>query len=500
MPSPLGRKATVALGLIVIFASSPAGVQPSIDTLPAPTIHAHSFELLINSRSSVHSGFEDTLPEQVLANVLWAMAKVPYSAPYREFYVATQENVYRYDPSSRSLTVHLAGDHRYNSGSAFEVGVATPRHEHAGMSIQAGLLAATAFRDETGGNIASCPMKWATDYANSNWKPAHPILMVNVFGNAPARPLDSTLVAVSSDSSLPPPITKGTDTFELVLMELSQDSLFSPGNLSLETFSQLLWAGYGVTPHKTSNNRQGLTVPSAAAGYFLTQKIYLVREERVERYHNRLPPGTDLTTRDHRLERHLTGDHRTDLRLASNRIPSGAPAYIVVCVDDTTSYRTMEEVGFVAFNLLMQAPILGLSAFLTMPLTPSERREIKNALLLPSNHHPAFVFAVGSGATGVREQPVRPGVIQIVRAQPAVRRGSLVVEYLLRQPGVVRAEVFDLIGRPVRTLFEQRQPPGYHSVTWDGTDETGRPVRRGTYLITISSGGFVAQHKVNWAR
>lgn len=500
MQSPLGRKATVALRLILLFAFSTAGVQTSTDTLPAPTIHNHSFELLINSRYSVHSGFEDTLPEQVLANVLWAMAKVPYSAPYREFYVATQENIYRYDPSSRSLVIHLAGDHRYNSGSAFEVGVATPRHEHAGMSIQAGLLAATAFRNEIGGNVVSCPMKWATDYANSNWEPAHPILMVNVFGNAPVRALDSTLVAVSSDSSLPPPITKGIDTFELALMELTQDSLFSPGNFSLETISQLLWAGYGVTPHTTSNNRQGLTVPSAVAGYFLTQKIYLVREEGVERYHNRLPPGTNLTTRDHRLERFLTGDRRPDLRLASYRIPSTAPVYIVVCVDDTGSYRTMQEVGFVAFNLLMQARILGLSAFLTMPITPTERRAIQQALLLPSSHYPALVFSVGGVATGVREPPVRPDVIQIVRAQPAVRRGSLVVEYLLRQPGVVRAEVFDLIGRPVRTLFEQRQTSGYHSVVWDGSDETGRPVRRGTYLIAISLGGFVAQHKINWAR
>ncbi|MGQ9678882.1 MAG: nitroreductase family protein [bacterium] len=496
----MGRRAAVVLGLTALLSCAIAGVGISTNTLPAPTIHRHSFELLINSRYSVHSGFEDNLPDQVLANVLWAMAKVPYSASYREFYVATRENVYRYDPSSSTLTVHLAGDHRYNSGSAFEVGVATPRHEHAGMSIQAGLLAATAFRDETGGNIASCPMKWATDYANSNWEPTHPILMVNVFGNAPARPLDSTLVAISLDSSLPPPITKSTDTFELVLMELSQDSLFSPGNLSLETFSQLLWAGYGVTPHTTSNNRQGLTVPSAVAGYFLTQKIYLVREEGIERYHNRIPPGTDLTTRDHRLERHLTGDRRSDLRLASNRIPSSAPAYIVVCVEDTTSYRTMEEVGFVAFNLLMQAHILGLSAFLTMPLTPSERIQIKNALLLPSNHHPALVFAVGSGATGIRERPARPGVIQIVRAQPAVRRGSVTVEYLLREPGTVRAEVFDLIGRPIRTLFEKHQTSGYHSLNWDGIDESGRPVRRGTYLIAISSNGFVAQHKVNWAK
>ncbi|MEO0070890.1 MAG: nitroreductase family protein [candidate division WOR-3 bacterium] len=469
------------------------------ESLPAPTINSHSFELLANSRYSVHSGFEGELPVEVMANVLWAMSQVPYWGNYREFYVATPENVYRYNPMDRTLTVHLAGDRRYNSGSAFEVGIATPRHEYAGMAIQAGLLAGRAFSDFSGGNVVSCPMKWATDYANSNWQPEHPIMMVNVFGNAPANPLDTTLVAISSDTSLPAPYTTGADTFELLLMELRQDSTFSSIGLSLETMSQLLWAGYGVTPHSTTNGRQGLTVPSAIAGYFLTGKIYLVHEEGVDRYHNRLPPGNNLTTKDHRLERVISGDRRQDLRQASNRIPSNAPVYIVVCAGDTSSYQTMEEAGFVAFNLLIQAQALGLGGFLTMPLTREERTAIQNALFLPANQYPILIFSVGEVTTGIRERR-REGVIKIVRAQTTVRKGNLRVEYLLRRAGIVRAEVFDLLGRPVKTIFEASQPPGYHSVLWDGTNDAGAVVRRGSYVITLSCGGTLAQHKVTWAR
>ncbi len=487
------------LKLLFIFPALLAGYTRP-ETLPAPVIHRHSLELLLNSRYSVHSGFESNLPLQVLANVLWAMTRAPFSGGSREFYVATPENVYRYHPESRSLTVHLAGDHRYNSGSAFEVGIATPRQEDAGMAIQAGVLAATAFRTDSGGNVVACPMKWATDYANANWNPEREIKMVIVLGNAPSRPLDTTLVAISSDSSLPPPITNGNDTFEIALMEYTQDSLFSPVGLSLETYSQLLWAGYGATPHITTNNRYGLTVPSAVAGYFLTRRIYLVREEGVDLFHNRLPPGTNLATRDHRLERLLTGDRRPELRQASARIPSTAPAYIVACVNDTASYRTMQEAGFVAFNLLLQAYTLGLSGFITIPLTIAERNAIKNALMLASDNHPVFVFSVGTTATGIREKERREGLVTIVRAQPAVRRSYLRVEYLLRQTGMVEAEVFDMLGRPVRTLLRERQSAGYHSVTWDGTDQQGRPVRRGTYLVTISTGGSITQHRVNWAK
>ncbi len=479
---------------VVVFG---ARVQES---LPAPVVNGHSLELLLNSRYSVHAGFEGRLPEQVLANVLWAMSRTPCSGEYRQFYVATPENVYRYDAQNRCLVHHFAGDQRYNSGSAFEIGVATPRHEDAGMAIQAGLLAATAFSSESGGAVVCCPMKWATDYANNNWHPEQPIKMVAVFGNAPARALDTTLVAISSDSSLPSPITSGTDTFEIILREFRQDSVFSSDDLSLETVSQLLWAGYGVTPHMTSNGRRGLTVPSAVAGYFLTGKIYLVHSAGVERYHNRLPPGTNLVTADHRLERLLSGDRRAELRQAAERVPGSAPVYIVVCVDDTTSYRTMQEAGFVAFNLLMEAQALGLGGFLTMPLTVAERNAIQNALFLPTNHHPVLVFAAGEAVTGISERRNRSSVIRIVRAQPAVRRGNLRIEYLLARPGVVQVGVFDLLGRPVRKLLEERQTSGYHSVVWDGTDDAGRPVQRGSYLVTITTAGSAARHKVTWAR
>ncbi len=469
-----------------------------VETLPAPVINGNSFEVLINSRYSVHSGFEEDLPVQVLANVLWAMSRVPYSGDYREFYVATPENVYRYEPASRTLRLHLAGDHRYNSGSAFEIGVATPRQEDAGMAIQAGLLAGISFWSDTG-EVVCCPMKWAADFANNNWRPAQQIKMVNVFGRAPARGLDTTVVAFSSDSSLPLPITNSTDTFEVVLWNLKQDSVFTGASLSLETVSQLLWAGYGVTPHFTINGRQGLTVPSALAGYFLTGRIYLVTGEGIDRYWNRLPGG-GLNTRDHRLERMVTGDWRIALRNASSRIPGTAPVYIVVCVDDTVTYQTLQEAGFVAFNLLMQARALGLSAYLTLPLSIAERVAIKSALFLPDDHHPVLVFSCGEGATGVRERRLREGVVQIVRAQPAVRKGSFRLEYRLRQSGLVRIEVFDLLGRPVKTLLEARQSTGYHSIVWDGTDARGNPVRRGSYLINITVNGEIAQHKVTWSK
>ncbi len=491
------------IGLSVHAASLPGSTIA--ESLPGPVRHAYSFEQLANSRYSVHAGFDDSLPTQVMANVLWAMSRAPRAdSGYRDFYVATPGNVYRYDPSDFRLTRQRAGDHRYNSGSAFEVGIAASRPEAAGMAIQAGLLAGTAFRG-AGQEVVGCPMQWAADYAAVEWKPDHPIQMVNVFGRGAsarssggeATPLDTLCVARSSDSSLPLPHVVGPDTFEEVLSDLDQDSSFSPVELSQENVSQLCWAAYGVTPHLTYNRRQGLTVPSAMASYYLADRIYVVGAYEVSRYHNRLAAGSDAATRDHRLERVVAGDRRPQLRAACARIPGSAPIYLVVCVPDTASGPAMMEAGFAGFQLLAQARALGLAGFLVVPLSRPERRAIVSALELPAGHVPALVFASGEAETAIADRGPGAGAVTIVRAQPVIRRGSLRVEYRLSRPGQVRAEVFDMLGRPVKLLVNERQSSGYHAAAWDGTGEDGARLKRGTYLVVIISGGTVAKHKVN---
>lgn len=473
-----------------------AGLNRDVESLPGPVPHAHSFEALSNTRYSIHSGFADSLPTQVLANVLWAMNRVPKLGTTRECYVATRSNVYRFDAATSRLTVHSAGDLRYNSGSAFEVGIACDRHEEAGMMMQAGLLAAVAFWDSLGPGVAACPMKWAADHANSRWNPEHEILMVNVYGSAEVDGPDTLSVAVSSDSSLPPPHAAGSDTFELVLAGIENAAELAGPDLSDETVSQLLWAGYGVTPHLTSNGRQGLTVPSATAGYYLTGRIYLVRGEGVDRYHCRRTDA-DAATRDHRLERLLDGDRRPDLREASDQLPSLAPAYIVVCATDTSSYKHMQEAGAVAFQYLAQARCLGLSGALTAPLSGAEAERVRSALRLPAGECPVLVFAAGEPAAPA-VQDERPGVVEIVRARPAIRpHERLRVEYLLRQPGQVQVFIHDLLGRPIMQLLDERQTAGYHSFIWDGTDGSGQRLSRKTVIVSVISQGAVSQHKVS---
>lgn len=469
-------------GILTLFIVSITYAQ--IESLPAPIVNNKSFEILSNNRYSLHSGFTSSLSDQVLSNVLWATNKVPCIGAYREIYVATPANVYRYDTTNHTLVLHLAGNHRYVANSAFEVGMAA-RQEEVGLMEQAGLLAGHAFRDITAGsNVASCPMRYAANYANSNWNPAHTIECVNVFGRYNVPALDTTCLAVSSNSSLPLPRTNNPDTFETALSRLSQDSLFSPAGLSLPTISQLSWAGYGVTPHLGLGKR-GLTVPSAVAAYYLTRKIYIVRDLGIHRYNNRTPPGTSLTTADHRLEQITTEDRRAQLRIASNRIPSTAPVYFVICVSDTASYRPMQEAGFVAFQYMMQAEMLGLNYFLTAPLNRSERSAIISALSIPTSDIPVIVFSCGEPVgTGMNDTPENINHTDRLHIT-TLNQNNIKIEYWLQESATPQIVIYDISGKLVYTFKKKYLNAGHHIFEWNTKDNNNQRVSSGVYICKL---------------
>lgn len=55
----------------------------------------------------------------------------------------------------------------------------------------------------------------------------------------------------------------------------------------------------------------------------------------------------------------------------------------------------------------------------------------------------------------------------------------------------LRLEIFDATGKLVKTLVSESVAAGFHSSTWDGTDEKGHKVASGSYTYRLSSGSTV---------
>ncbi len=60
----------------------------------------------------------------------------------------------------------------------------------------------------------------------------------------------------------------------------------------------------------------------------------------------------------------------------------------------------------------------------------------------------------------------------------------------LPKPSQVSFEIYDLMGRRVRTLLEKKMTAGEYSVLWDGKDNYGRVLPSGVYYFKITAGTF----------
>ncbi|MDZ7339943.1 MAG: Ig-like domain-containing protein [candidate division KSB1 bacterium] len=66
-----------------------------------------------------------------------------------------------------------------------------------------------------------------------------------------------------------------------------------------------------------------------------------------------------------------------------------------------------------------------------------------------------------------------------------------IIEYQISSgPQPVRLEIFDILGKRVRTLVNESQNGGFYQVRWDGKDDHGRDVASGIYLYKLIAGTF----------
>jgi len=64
------------------------------------------------------------------------------------------------------------------------------------------------------------------------------------------------------------------------------------------------------------------------------------------------------------------------------------------------------------------------------------------------------------------------------------------ISYQLPDDSDVKITIYNIMGREVATLINERQKAGYRSIRWNGTDHSGRKVSGGIYIYHIHAGNF----------
>jgi len=93
-----------------------------------------------------------------------------------------------------------------------------------------------------------------------------------------------------------------------------------------------------------------------------------------------------------------------------------------------------------------------------------------------------------------------PSELQFLPNYPNPFRQQTTLEYVLPEPGAVRLAVYDVLGRQVRVLVDQKQKAGRHTVAWNGRDESGKRMASGVYLARLVVDGQTKVRKLTFVR
>jgi hypothetical protein len=81
---------------------------------------------------------------------------------------------------------------------------------------------------------------------------------------------------------------------------------------------------------------------------------------------------------------------------------------------------------------------------------------------------------------------IRPQRTTLEPPYPNPTRGAVSIDYQLRTDQHVRISVFDVLGRRIRTLVNERQPAGPHTVRW--AMDAGGDMASGLYFVRMEAG------------
>ena len=84
----------------------------------------------------------------------------------------------------------------------------------------------------------------------------------------------------------------------------------------------------------------------------------------------------------------------------------------------------------------------------------------------------------------------RGAALALYQNTPNPFKGSTEIAYGVERPGRVSLDVYNVLGKKVRSLLGSTVGAGRHRIVWDGNDDAGRPLPSGTYYIRMAAPGF----------
>ncbi|MCD4690805.1 proprotein convertase P-domain-containing protein [bacterium] len=106
------------------------------------------------------------------------------------------------------------------------------------------------------------------------------------------------------------------------------------------------------------------------------------------------------------------------------------------------------------------------------------------------------VRVTGGAGTGIEDEFDAPVRYELTGVSPNPFNPVTVVTYGTPFAGHVDLAVYNIAGQLVKTLVDGETGAGWHTVTWDGRDDSGRTIASGVYFARMHAEGFTGSTKM----
>ncbi|HPG38883.1 MAG TPA: FISUMP domain-containing protein [bacterium] len=89
-----------------------------------------------------------------------------------------------------------------------------------------------------------------------------------------------------------------------------------------------------------------------------------------------------------------------------------------------------------------------------------------------------------------------PAEIKLNQNYPNPFNPTTAISYQLAENSNVKLQIYDTLGRCIKTLVNSHQGAGEHSIVWNGTDDANNPVSSGIYFCRVMAGEMSLQKKM----
>ncbi|NIO29721.1 MAG: M6 family metalloprotease domain-containing protein [Candidatus Latescibacteria bacterium] len=124
-------------------------------------------------------------------------------------------------------------------------------------------------------------------------------------------------------------------------------------------------------------------------------------------------------------------------------------------------------------------------------LIPPERRRYVDEKVRPGETYSYVLSAVRPDGSELRSLPVEITTealsLALHQNYPNPFNPSTTISFSLPREARIRLSIFNIEGKLLRTLIDEKFPAGFRQIEWDGKDEHGDPVSSGIYLYRLET-------------